>query len=115
MKLEIGKPDYDCKDPFKKASIRGWRPGKEVPLVVLTIEKMRERHDTLKALRAVPTFAAYDPDAKKVWLFPCPNGEFELDLEFDAPVVPAAPSAPKRLARALASAVGVAKGDDLPR
>lgn len=101
MKLEIGKPDYDCKAPFKKASIRGWRPGKEVPITVVTIQDMRRLHETLKGIRGIPTFAAYDPEAKKVWLQPCPNGEYELDLEFEPPAS-AAPGAPKRLARALA-------------
>src|SRR5690242_3539020 len=99
MKLEIGKPDYPYPTPFKKAWLRGWRAGKEVPLIMVTLKDIRNLYKTLPGIKGLPAYVSYDPVTKTVLLHPLPNGEYELELEPEVPVKEDAVGAGGRLSR----------------
>ena len=80
MMLKIGKADYPHKHPVGQASLRGTRPNRPVPLVIVTMKDMRDLHRRLQHLSGVPSAIAYDEKAQLIWLHPKPNGEYELDL-----------------------------------
>lgn len=81
MKLTIGKPDYPFSAVIKSAVIRGRRPGKNIPLILMPYNEMKQRHEKLRYLRGMPTCVSFDPEKRKVWLHPSPDGEYELDIE----------------------------------
>ena len=80
MKLEIGKADYAYSHPIREAAIRGRIKGKDVPLIIVDMKEMEERHEQWPNMRATPAYIAHDAKAKKVWLHPLPSGEYELDI-----------------------------------
>ena len=81
MKLTIGKPDYPFAHVVKKAVIRGRRPGKNIPLILIHYNEMKLRHERPKNIRGMPVYVAFEVEKRKVWLHPSPDGEYELDIE----------------------------------
>ena len=80
MKLELRIPSYPHEGGIEKAVLRGRMKGKDVPLVLVTMEEMRAKHDSLPILQGCPLYVAWDEKANLVWLHPLPNGEYHLDI-----------------------------------
>lgn len=82
MKLKIGEPSYPFSfmGPIWEASIRGVKKGRDLRVIVISIEEMSKLRAQLPHIRGLPTRVAYDEKNKKLWLHPCPNAELELDI-----------------------------------
>ncbi len=82
MKLEIGIPNYKTKGipDIIKAELVGRKPGRPVPLIVVSANKMRELHETLPNARGCPRYVAYDAKKDEVWTPPTPDGAYILDF-----------------------------------
>ncbi len=82
MKLEIGIPNYPAKGvpDIMRASLRGRKPDKGVPLLVASANKMAELHGTLPNVRGCPRYVAFDAKKEEVWLHPVPDGKYILDI-----------------------------------
>ena len=88
MKLEIGKPDYPYQHAIREAVIRGRIKGRDLPLLMVTMSEMERLHDAHEVkdkqyLRGTPLYISHDAKAKRVWVFPSPSGEYELDITRD--------------------------------
>ena len=98
MKLEIGVPDYEHEGGLKRAVIRGRKAGRDLPLRVISLAGMKLQQRQLPNLRGFPVMVAVDPEARRVWLHPVPDGEYWLDItpeETPPPVTPLPTAAPK--------------------
>jgi hypothetical protein len=81
MKFSIGQPDY----PFRHVGdIRGaliaGQKGRDLKLILLDMEEMREMQAKLPNVRGVPVYVAFDREKQRVWVHPLPKGEYEWDI-----------------------------------
>ena len=96
MKLQIGVPDYPHTGGLESAVIRGRKAGRDLRIMVVSIEDMKAKRKELPHLCGFPVRIAFDPLGKRVWLHPSPDGEYELDINPGEPeTVGAKPAAAK--------------------
>ena len=110
MRLTIGIPDYSLasQGDIKAAFIRGRKLGRDLNLIVVSIEDMAKTHTRfavvhrdqktppISRMRGMPVIVAFDRKEQRLWLHPCPDGEYELDVTMDSTVTTpaAAPARP---------------------
>lgn len=98
MILAIGIPDYPYRHvgDIKGGRLKGRKPGRDVPLILVThedMERMWAQHavtrkgksgqpdQTIFGLRGCPAYISFDKKAQRLWTFPASDGEYELLLE----------------------------------
>lgn len=82
IKLKIDVPDYPWDGGvLVGAKLKGRWKGRDVPVLIMGLADLMEKRERLKYSRGCPVYIAHDPKAKRVWLFPTPDGEYELLTE----------------------------------
>lgn len=82
MKLEIGIPNYRHRSmgEIGGMKIKGRMPGRDVPIILVTAEKMADLHETLPNVRGCPRYCAFDVKKQEVWMHPTPDGEYIAEI-----------------------------------
>lgn len=83
MKLVIGKPDYSWKHSaeIKNARILGRKKDRDIHLRVVSAKDMEKQRSALPVIRGFPSMCALDAKTATIWLWPAPDGEYELVVE----------------------------------
>ena len=82
MQFEIGKPDYEFKHPGEiLGGVIAGEKRKDLPLRLVTMDRMTAEHKAFPSLRGVPVIIAWDREGQRLWVFPNPAGEYVFHVK----------------------------------
>jgi hypothetical protein len=82
MQFEIGRPDYPLEHQGEiLGGVIAGEKRKDLPLRLVTMERMTAEHKAFPSLRGVPVMIAWDRKEQRVWVFPNPAGEYVFHVE----------------------------------